>query len=76
MHFPKDTTAHTIAFEWPVADQWLEWIIAHTANASLMQDRSAIQEALKVLINKNDTPHGLPVEIGHHNPPPPHHHHY
>ena len=44
MHFSIDRTAHTTAFDGPVVDHWLEWKIAQTANASAMQDRSAMQD--------------------------------
>ena len=44
MHFPRDRTAYTTAFDGPVMDHWLEQKIAQTANASAMQDRSAMQE--------------------------------
>ena len=40
MHFPTDRTA----FDGPAVDNWLEWKIAQTANASTMQDRSAMQK--------------------------------
>ena len=35
MHFPT----HTTSFKGPVVDQWLEWKIAQTPNASAVQDR-------------------------------------
>ena len=44
MHFPTDRTAHTLAFDEPVVDHWLDWKIAQTANASAMQDWSVMQE--------------------------------
>ena len=44
MHFPIDSTAHTTPFDGPVVDHWLERKIAQTANASIMQDRPAMQE--------------------------------
>ena len=44
MHFPTDSTAHITAFDAPVVDHILEWKIAQTANATAMQDRSAMQE--------------------------------
>ena len=40
MHFPTDRTAHTKAFDGPFVDNWLEWKIVQTANASAIQDRS------------------------------------
>ena len=40
MHFPKERTDDTTAFNEPVVDHWLEFIIAQTANASAVQDRS------------------------------------
>ena len=44
MLFPTDRTAHTIAFDGPVVHHSLEWKIAQTANASAMQDRSAMHD--------------------------------
>ena len=44
MHFPTDRIAHTMAFEEPVVDHWLERKIAQTVNTSAMQDQSAMQE--------------------------------
>ena len=44
MHFLTDSTAHATAFDGPVVDHWLERKIVQTANASAMQDRSAMQE--------------------------------
>ena len=44
MDFPTDRTAHTVAFDDPVVDHWLERKIAQTANRSTMQDYSAMQE--------------------------------
>ena len=44
MYFPTDTTAHTAAFDGPVVDHWLERKIFQTANASTIQDRSAMHE--------------------------------
>ena len=44
MHFPADRTAHTTTFDRPVVDHWMEWKITQTANASIMQDWSAMQE--------------------------------
>ena len=43
MHFPKDRTALTTAFDGPVVDLWLERKIVQTENASAIQYRSAIQ---------------------------------
>ena len=39
MHIPMDRTAHTIDFDAPVVDDWLESKIAQTANAPAVQDR-------------------------------------
>ena len=46
MHFLTHTgeRAHTTAFDGPVVDDWLEQKIAQSANASTMQDRSAMHE--------------------------------
>ena len=44
MHFPTDRTAHTTSFDGPVVDHWMERKISQTANASAMQDQSAMQE--------------------------------
>ena len=44
MHFPTDSTAHTPAFDGSVMDHWLDQKIIQTANASAMQDRSAMQD--------------------------------
>ena len=44
MHFHTDTTAHTTAFDGPIMDHRLERKIAHTANASAMQDRCALSQ--------------------------------
>ena len=38
MNFPTDRTT----FDGPVVDHWLEWKRAQTANASTVQDQSAI----------------------------------
>ena len=40
MHFPKDRTAHTMTFDEPVVEHWLEWKIAQTADGSTKKDRS------------------------------------
>ena len=40
MHLPTDRTSHTTTFDGPVADHWLEWKIAQTANAPAMHARS------------------------------------
>ena len=44
MRVPTNRTARTAAFDGPVVDHWLERKITQTANASNMQDRSAMQE--------------------------------
>ena len=44
MHFLTDRTAPTTAFDGQVVDYWLKWKIVQTANASAMQDRSAMHE--------------------------------
>ena len=44
MRIPTERTAHTIAFDGPVVDHWLEWKIAQTTNASAMQNQSTMQE--------------------------------
>ena len=44
MHFPTDRAAHTTAFDEPVVDHLLQQKIAQIANASIMQDQSAMQE--------------------------------
>ena len=43
MCFPTGRTAHTTTFEESAVNHWLEWKIAQNANASAMQDRSAMQ---------------------------------
>ena len=40
MHCLTDRTAHTIAFDEPVVDHWVEWKIAHTENGSTEKDQS------------------------------------
>ena len=44
MYFPPDRTAHITAFDGLVMDHWSECKIAQTANGSVMQDRSVMQE--------------------------------
>ena len=44
MYFPTDSTAHTTAFGGTVVDCWLERKIVQTANASAMQDQSAVYD--------------------------------
>ena len=39
-----ESTSHTIAFDEPVVDHWLEGKIAQIENASAMEDQSAMQE--------------------------------
>ena len=40
MHFSIDRTVHTMAFDKPVVDHWLERKIAQTAAGSTEKDRS------------------------------------
>ena len=40
MHFSIDRTVHTMAFDKPVVDHWLEQKIAQTAAGSTEKDRS------------------------------------
>ena len=40
MHFATDRTACTTAFNGPVVDNWLQWKIAQSENASNVQDQS------------------------------------
>ena len=44
MHFSADRRAHATAFGGPAVDHWLDQKIAKTANASTMEDRSAMQK--------------------------------
>ena len=44
MYFPTGSTSHPTAYDGPVVDHWLKWRIAQTVNASVVQDRSAMQE--------------------------------
>ena len=43
MHFPTDRSAYTPTFDGPIVYHWLEHKIAQTANASAMQNPSAMQ---------------------------------
>ena len=49
IHFPRDRTAHTRAFDGPVVNRWLEQKIAQTANASALLDRLRYTEGSKPL---------------------------
>ena len=49
MRYPTDGISPTTAFDGPVVDHRPEWKIAQNANASAMQDQSAIQDSSPAL---------------------------